>query len=369
MPQNAELEVPELDAYPFPLPVRPDIVVSFAPPTISGTRVGVGTITTGTVFATASGGSGIFVDYFWNRLGGHSQSFAANTPDAAATTFYAEALTVPQTLLDSFELTVTDSLGATGSGIFTVTGTATMPPPLAVSFNPTSAGATIMGAGEILTNYVTGSGSGGTGVFVGYLWEREPGGSQAFEATDPTSATTAFRVTATDVPSTFADVFRLTITDSLGATAFGGINVTGAANSIPPPPEHIISPVFPPAPEQSGDFGIGGGFGQAQRVAALLDRVGEIVLLRRPSTGFQIYIRAKQVELTEPSEIADITLARHRKFAISALRLQQAGFPLPLEPRDQIIDPRDMLYTIIAVQCQARNETQVQYWVIASGDA
>jgi hypothetical protein len=117
------------------------------------------------------------------------------------------------------------------------------------------------------------------------------------------------------------------------------------------------------------EFPVFGGFGVAQRMANLIDRVGMIVIVRRPSTDEEVQVRAKEVDLTASGEIADGIIGRNRRFVMSALRLEGAGFPVPLRARDQIIDPHDRLYTITAVQLQRRNETDLQYWVTVAGNA
>lgn len=82
-----------------------------------GTINGSGTVVTGTVTATPSGGLGPYT-YAWTRTGGAAASIAS---PASATTTFSLFLNAPDSQSANFQCVVTDALGSTASAPVTAT--------------------------------------------------------------------------------------------------------------------------------------------------------------------------------------------------------------------------------------------------------
>jgi gliding motility-associated-like protein len=114
-----------------------------------------------------------------------------------------------------FTLTVTDNLGATGTDQVTVTVN-----PAAINQSPTvNAGADVTVNLPTTTANLTGTASDPDGAISSYLWEKISGGSVTL--TNTNSATVSLSALAA---GTY--IFRLTVTDNQGATAFDEVIVT-----------------------------------------------------------------------------------------------------------------------------------------------
>lgn len=132
------------------------------------------------------------------------------------------------------------------------------------------------------------------------------------------------------------------------------------AAPFPLPP--LVVPVYGPAL---------GAYGAVDRIAVLIDRVGEVVTVRRLAAGEEasVQIRAHIYRLSSATEIADGYMMRPRIIKISALRLTQAGFPGAPRPRDQILRGDDQLHTVAAVWRQMIGDRVAAYQIEVAGDA
>lgn len=107
---------------PPPPPPPPPIVVTITPANGSVSRVGAG-IVSESLSINATGGSGSYTGYSTGSSGGSVSSGSTANPSVATT------LSVGDDVTFTIDSTVTDSLGATGSGETTVEFSASPPPP------------------------------------------------------------------------------------------------------------------------------------------------------------------------------------------------------------------------------------------------
>lgn len=166
---------------------------------------------------------GNIVSFAWIQTAGPSVSLASN--NTAVTTFTAPQVGANTVL--TFQLTVTDNLGATGTVLVNVTVNT-----LDANQPPTAT----PGADQFVdegTTVVTLDGSASSdfdGSIASYSWVQTAGPTVALAgATTATATFTAPLVTADTVLT-----FELTVTDNLGATTTAPTNITVANINIPP---------------------------------------------------------------------------------------------------------------------------------------
>jgi hypothetical protein len=167
------------------------------------------TLPTNSVTLAGSGSDpdGTIASYSWTKVSGGAATI--NSPGAASTTISGLA---QGTYI--FRLTVTDNAGATGSDDVTVTVNA-------APNQPPTANAGTDKSITLPTNSVnlTGSGSDPDGTITAYSWTKVSGGAATFNS--PGASTTTVSGLAQG-----SYIFRLTVTDNSGATAFDDVNVT-----------------------------------------------------------------------------------------------------------------------------------------------
>lgn len=176
---------------------------SIALPTNSVTLTGSGSDADGTISA-----------YLWTKVSG--PAFGTITSPTSATTTVT-GLTSAGAYV--YRLTVTDNEGATGFNDATITVSAAgnvSPTANAGSDQTLSAGAT--------TGTLSGSGSDSDGTIAGYAWSQISGPNTA-GITSPASASTGLTGL---IAGTY--VFRLTVTDNLGATGTDDVQITSVAS-------------------------------------------------------------------------------------------------------------------------------------------
>ncbi|MBX2963560.1 MAG: tandem-95 repeat protein [Cyclobacteriaceae bacterium] len=172
----------------------PDITITL--PTSSVTINGIG-----------SDPDGSITTYAWVKNSGPSATISGQNTATLNLTNLVEGVYV-------FTLTVTDNLGATGTDQVTITvnAAAVNQPPVA------NAGPDITVNLPTSSVNITGSGSDPDGTIASYLWEKISGPSVTIaNANTPTVSLTAL------VAGTY--VFRLTVTDNQGATAFDEVTI------------------------------------------------------------------------------------------------------------------------------------------------
>lgn len=205
-----------------------NVVVTTDVGSVSGSRSGAGTVASGSVTATATGGTPGYT-YLWEFVSGDAGiSIIGST---SPTTNFSATLTNGQTLAAYYRCKVTDSaLRVAYSGNVLVTLSSTYVAPLTASASPT----VVSGYAArdpfpapptsllIYTDATTVTPSGGTGPYT-YAWTQVSG--DPFTCNNPTAATTTFRSTVAKA-STNTSVWRCTVTDSLSATATVDINAS-----------------------------------------------------------------------------------------------------------------------------------------------
>lgn len=164
-----------------------------------------------TLSGSASDSDGTIASYVWTQTAGPAVALLnANTATAS---FVAPTLSVNTVL--TFQLTVTDNEGATGSATTSVTV-------VNVNQAPTANAGADQGVNEGAAVTLAGSGTDADGTIVSYQWTQTAGPSVTLTGATTTTATfTAPAVTADTVLS-----FQLTVTDNQGATGTDSVDVT-----------------------------------------------------------------------------------------------------------------------------------------------
>jgi hypothetical protein len=164
-----------------------------------------------TLSGSASDSDGTIASYVWTQTAGPAVTLLnANTATAS---FVAPAVSVNTVL--TFQLTVTDNQGATGSATTGVTV-------VNVNQTPTANAGADQTVNEGAAVTLAGSGTDGDGSIASYLWTQTAGPSVTLTgATTATATFTAPTVTADTVLS-----FQLTVTDNQGATGTASVDVT-----------------------------------------------------------------------------------------------------------------------------------------------
>lgn len=197
---------------------------SASPTTASGSRSGAGSVTTGSVTATPSGGTGT-ITYSWSCTGG----FTANSPTSAATTF-STTLTNGGSGSGVASCTMVDALGSPFVVTVALTATSTYLAPLTVTIpdgniNTHGSGP---GAGPFSHTYYLLS-SGGVGSIT-VAWSLFNTGGSSVHFTSGTTATTVG--IAWTNPSSYPGgnpsyaILSVTITDAAnGNTASASVEI------------------------------------------------------------------------------------------------------------------------------------------------
>jgi ribosomal protein L14 len=155
---------------------------------------------------------GTIASFFWAQIAGPTVTLS--DPTIAAPTFVAPQVTVDTVL--TFQLTVTDNNGATGSDTINVTVRNVNQKPIA------KAGASQkVKQGTLVQLDGTGS-SDPDGTIIAYQWTQTAGPAATLTAAN--TATPTF--TAPPVTANTALKFQLTVTDNLGATASSTVTIT-----------------------------------------------------------------------------------------------------------------------------------------------
>src|SRR5665213_2354471 len=171
----------------------------------------VGTAST-TLTGSGTDADGTVASYSWKQTAGTTVTITS--PNAPTTT-----VTGLTTGTYTFQLTVIDNLGATGTSTVNVTVNANIPPVANAGTNQT------LPAGTTATT-LNGTGTDADGTVASYAWKQTAGTTVTI--TSPNAATT----TVTGL-TTGTYTFQLTVTDNLGATSTSTVNVT--VNSSAPP--------------------------------------------------------------------------------------------------------------------------------------
>ena len=174
-------------------------------------------VNTATLKGTGTDADGTVASYLWTYVSGPAQYtiVSPGTPQTAINNLVQGVYT--------FQLMVTDNLGATGTSTVTVTVLAAqIVPPVA------NAGADQTITLPVNTATLTGSGTKTGGSIVSYAWIQLSGPSTA------TIATAGQAQTAVNALVQGVYTFQLTVTDNTGLTATDVTKVT--VNAAPPPP-------------------------------------------------------------------------------------------------------------------------------------
>jgi hypothetical protein len=174
--------------------------------------------------AVTFAGSGADVDgtiasYLWTQTAGPT----VNIRSAKTATAGFKAPKVAADTVFTFQLTVTDNLGASGTAITNVIVKNVNVPPVAKA-----GGNQKVNEGDPVT--LTGSGKDKDGTIVSYAWTQTAG--PAATLTNDNTDVTSFIAPATPVDAVLT--FMLTVTDDSGATATASTNVTVKHVNVPP---------------------------------------------------------------------------------------------------------------------------------------
>lgn len=189
----------------FTATAAPTLVVTVTPDFVSGSAQAGGTVTTPSVTASVTGGSGP-ISYSWTRSSGTG---AATSPNGATTAFTRQSAGAG-TYYDGWVCRATRggleaySNLVTAEYIFTAPAmTATAAPTSVLGFSATNGGTATSGASAVTVN-------GGSGA-ISYLWERVSG-DPLVSIRSPTSESTQFQAqVGTGAPERTA-VFRCKVT-------------------------------------------------------------------------------------------------------------------------------------------------------------
>lgn len=194
------------------------LVVNQSPTANAGSNQTI-TLPTTTTTLTGSGNDpdGTIASYAWTQISGTSATIVSTSSSTTNITGLSTAG------VRVFRLTVTDNSGATGISDITITvNAASNQPPVA------NAGANQTITLPTITATLTGSGTDADGTIASYSWTQVSG--TAATIASPPSATTNI----TGLTTTGVRIFRLTITDNVGATATSNVTVTVNPANIPP---------------------------------------------------------------------------------------------------------------------------------------
>lgn len=164
-----------------------------------------------TLVGSASDSDGTIASVLWSKLSGPAGQVIVSP---SAQTTVVNNLSAGTYI---FQLLATDNLGGIGTSTVTITVN-----PVGGPNNPPTANAGVDQSITLPTNIVTlaGSGSDPGGSIASYLWSKQSG-SVNFVITNPTSANTTITGLTAGIY-----IFRLTVTDNLGATGFDDIQIT-----------------------------------------------------------------------------------------------------------------------------------------------
>lgn len=180
---------------------------------VSASQTGDGTLATGSVVATPSGGTSPYT-YAWTYVSGDS-SIAVNDSGAQSVTF-SRTGTAGNCYSSVWQCVVTDADSSTANaGTVTITLTFNTPA-LSVSLSGTSVTATLTGSGTATTTpTITATPSGGTAPYT-YNWQYISGDLSVYP-TNPTSSSTDFAQFGSP-EFTYISNYRCVVTDSASNT-------------------------------------------------------------------------------------------------------------------------------------------------------
>jgi hypothetical protein len=225
--------------------------------TVSGSRSGPGSCTSGTATGIRTNGTAAFT-FAWTRISGDA-SMTVTSPTAISTTFSA-TLADGQTKSAVYRLTVTDGTTATAFADVTVNlvSSATPPPPpppppasLTVSISPRASVVSRTGAGFLSQDFGV-SVSGGNGSYI-YSWSVP--GTTLINGT--TSSPSAGISNSPPYDNTFG--VSVSVSDTGGASGSDSTTVEFIINAAPPPPPPPppLSVVVSPDPNTQSHAGGG----------------------------------------------------------------------------------------------------------------
>jgi hypothetical protein len=190
--------------------------VNVAPTANAGTAQTVNEGTAVTLTGSGTDSDGTIASYAWTQTVGPVVTLS--NANAATASFTAPA--VVATTVFTFQLTVTDNLGATGTSTVNITVNH-------VNVAPTANAGTAqtINGGSVVT--LAGSGTDSDGTIASYAWT-QTAGPVVVTLTNANAATASF--TAPLVAADTVLTFKLTVTDNLGATGSATVNITVKAS-------------------------------------------------------------------------------------------------------------------------------------------
>lgn len=178
-----------------PTPPGPAFAVSISPKTVTGSRSGAGSVTSGTATGTVVNNDGT-PTYAWSRVSG---AILTITNDNLAATTFSATLTNGETKSAVYKLVATDSDSDVAEDTVTINLVSSYvsppppsPPALSGNVSPSTVSGSRSGAGSATSGVASASASGGSGSY-SYSWS---GGGCT--PNSPNSASTTFSYTLTN---------------------------------------------------------------------------------------------------------------------------------------------------------------------------
>lgn len=234
-----------------PTPPGPAFAVSISPKTVTGSRSGAGSVTSGTATGTVANNDGS-PTYAWSRVSG---AILTITNDNLAATTFSATLTNGETKSAVYKLVATDSDSDVAEDTVTINLVSSYvappppnPPALSGNVSPSTVSGSRSGAGSATSGVASASASGGSGSY-SYSWS---GGGCT--PNSPSSASTTFSYTLTN-GQTASFTGSCTISDTGGNSIVRNVTINFTSTHVTPPLDAYASPASVQKDEFIPEFG------------------------------------------------------------------------------------------------------------------
>lgn len=212
----------------IPNPVA-TLSTSLTTSSLSASGTGSGPFSTGSVFASVTGGVSPYT-YLWSRVSGDA-TIGVND-SGAASVFFSASGTAPETKNAIWKCTVTDARGIAVDSSTVSVSVSFQTAAITVNLSASTASASGTGSGPFTTAAITATPSGGTGPYT-YAWTLASGDSSITPSSSSAQNPT-FSASGT-APQTKTASYICTATDSLGSSGVSSsvaIDITFSVASL-----------------------------------------------------------------------------------------------------------------------------------------